>query len=172
MAILHAFYESQSPQEACLFVCLSQIGTTICSQRIFHSFSIFVLHTHWPTDQTFPFTCPPSSSVWAAVVVNLDSVFRQRISYFWWKCVCWLTAEGHRVLTLRLNLLSRACLNWCSLSAEAAVLPHDNQVLFAQVRDVVVSAKYLNLLDLFPPTGKKISITLQEISFFFQLQLK
>lgn len=45
------------------------------------SCSIFVLYTHWPTYQIFPFTCPPASSIRAAVVVNFASVVRKSLAY-------------------------------------------------------------------------------------------
>lgn len=144
----------------------------------FRSLTIFVLHSHWPTDQTFPFTCPPASSRLSRRCRKLGlsgpTEFGSPPADFMLlrKCVCWLTAEGPWALTPRLNPPTRARLNWCSLSAEAAVLLHDNQVLFTQVKDVVVSAKYLDLLDLFPQKGK-ISITVQEFRCCFsQVQLK
>lgn len=69
----------------------------------------------------------------------------------WRKCVCWLTAEGHRAESqpwLRdwTHRRGPVC-DWRGLSAEAAVLLHDNEALFAGVKDVAASAKCLNLLE-------------------------
>lgn len=51
VATLHAFCVWQSPQDACLFVCLLQISTAVCSHHIFPFVLYFrPLHTltDWP----------------------------------------------------------------------------------------------------------------------------
>lgn len=135
MAILHALYVSQSPQIACLFVCLSQISTNICSQHIF-PFALYFCPSHtltdWPDFSIHSFCSKQNlSSRCRKLGLSGPTQFGSKPGdvTLWLKRVCWLSAS--RDSETEPTILGPSV---ARLSAEAAVMLHDDVVLSSLVK--------------------------------------